>query len=126
MTQREKKFHIGIEVTLNVISGKWKPLILCLIGVGINRNGRLLRAIPEISQKVLTEQLTQLVNDDVLVKHVFAETPPRVEYAFSPHGESLRPLLLGLCDWGERHAETCDNHLTTVQPPAALLNGKEK
>lgn len=107
MVKKAKNFHIGIEVTLDVMSGKWKPLILCMIGIGINRNGKLLKAIPDISQKVLTEQLKQLVEDDILKKHIFNETPLHVEYEFTQHGETLRTLLLGMCHWGEEHAQLC-------------------
>lgn len=124
MVKSQKNFHIGIEVTLDVIAGKWKPLILCLIGTGIDRNGQLLRAIPAISQKVLTQQLNQLIEDDILTKEVFAETPPHVEYHFTEHGESLRPLLLGLCKWGEAHATQCPQRDTLITPPVSLATLK--
>lgn len=104
-----EKYNIGIEVTMEVISGKWKPVILCFIGSGINRNGELLRAIPEISQKVLTEQLKQLVTDGILTKIVYPGLPLRVEYAFTDYGESLKDVLLTLCKWGEGHAEKLTN-----------------
>ncbi|KRN99669.1 winged helix-turn-helix transcriptional regulator [Companilactobacillus kimchiensis] len=100
-----KEYNIGIEASLDVISGKWKPLILCYIGIGINRNGELLRKIPHISQKVLTEQLKQLINDDILKRTVINEKPLHVEYSFTDYGESLRKILLSLCHWGEIHID---------------------
>jgi len=98
-----KKYHIGIEASFDTIAGKWKPLILCYIGVGVNRNGDLMRHIPEISQKVLTEQLKQLVVDDILTRTVYETKPLHIEYAFTPYGESLKQILLELCAWGEKH-----------------------
>ncbi|WP_129044599.1 winged helix-turn-helix transcriptional regulator [Companilactobacillus metriopterae] len=101
----KKKYHIGIEASLDVIAEKWKPLILCYIGVGINRNGQLLNEIPEISQKVLTEQLRQLIEDGILYKERFDEKIPQVEYKFTEYGENLKDIMLVLCKWGEGHIE---------------------
>lgn len=101
----KNRYNIGIDVTMEVISGKWKPAILCYIGVGVNRNGQLLRALPNISQKVLTEQLKQLVDDGILIKKRYSVFPPHVEYIYTEYGESLKDVLLTLCNWGERHAE---------------------
>jgi len=97
------KYHIGIEATMAIIGGKWKPLILCYIGAGINRNGALLRHMPDISQKVLTEQLKQLVNDGILDRTVYQVKRLHVEYQFTAYGETLKPTLLALCAWGEQH-----------------------
>ena len=105
MEKNNKKYNVGVDVALDVISGKWKPDILCLIGTGINRNGSLLKAIPNLSQKVLTEQLKQLVADNILKRVVFSETPLHVEYQFTEYGESLKVVLLSLCHWGELHAQ---------------------
>lgn len=100
-----KNYNIGVEAALEVISGKWKALILCYVGVGINRNGQLLRKIPDISQKVLTEQLKQLVDDDILERVVIEEKPLHIEYLFTNYGEKLKTIMLELCNWGENHIE---------------------
>lgn len=116
MVAQPKKFNVGVDVSLNVIAGKWKPAILCLIGAGTNRNGQLLQALPGLSQKVLTEQLKQLINDDILERQVFAETPPHVEYRFTEYGESLKTILMQLCHWGEVHANRCPDSIILNQP----------
>ncbi|WP_353989550.1 helix-turn-helix domain-containing protein [Pediococcus argentinicus] len=100
-----KNYHIGIEVTMEIISGKWKPLLLCYIQTGINRNGQFLKVIPEISQKVLSEQLRQLEQDGIISRHVFAEVPPHVEYELTEQGQSLTHVLMELCNWGEGHLQ---------------------
>lgn len=110
MIKTNKKYNVGVDVALDVISGKWKPDILCLIGIGVNRNGALLKSIPNLSQKVLTEQLKQLVADNILERVVFSETPLHVEYQFTEYGESLKAILLSLCHWGEVHAQKTDGY----------------
>lgn len=100
-----KKYHIGIEATMDVISGKWKPLLLCLIQTGVDRNSTLLAAIPELSQKVLSEQLGQLVHDGILERVSFPVVPPHVEYHLTDYGQSLTSILMELCHWGEGHVE---------------------
>lgn len=105
-----RKYNIGIDVSMEVISGKWKALILCYIGIGINRNGELLRNIPEVSQKVLTQQLKQLVNDDILERVVYSEKPLHIEYHFTEYGKSLKDILLSLCRWGENHIKHMEDN----------------
>ncbi len=100
-----KKYHIGIEATMDVISGKWKPLLLCYIQVGTNRNNEFLRAIPELSQKVLSEQLKQLEQDGIIKRTSYPEVPPRVEYSLTQYGTTLTRILMELCHWGEKHVQ---------------------
>lgn len=95
-------YHVGIEATMAVLSGKWKPVLLCLIQSGNNRNGSLLRALPDVSQKVLTEQLRQLVSDGILERIDYNEKPARVEYHVTEYGSSLTKILMSLCHWGEQ------------------------
>ncbi|MFO1384597.1 MAG: helix-turn-helix domain-containing protein [Chitinivorax sp.] len=86
---------------LNQIGGKWKPIILHMLSSGTLRFGELQRNIPPVSQKMLTQQLRELEADGLVTRVVYAEVPPRVEYSLSARGESLRPILDALYQWGE-------------------------
>lgn len=84
---------------MNVIGGKWKPIILYLLANGSLRFGKLLIFTPTISKKVLTEQLKELEEDGLIIRQKFAEIPPRVEYSLSNKGKELLPVLKSLSDW---------------------------
>lgn len=100
------KVSCEMEVTLKVIGGKYKPLILyILIDNGPKRFTELKREMPQISQKTLTNQLKELQKDQLVSRHVFPEVPPKVEYAISEKGKTLWPLLELMCDWGEHHLD---------------------
>jgi len=92
-----------VSAALRVIGGKWKPLILNELKDRKLRFGQLRRRIPEASHKVLTEQLRQLEQTGILQRTVYDETVLRTEYQLTPYGETLRPILHSLCDWGVRH-----------------------
>lgn len=100
-----KTYHIGVEATMDVIGGKWKAVILCHLRHQTMRTGELARAIPQISQKMLTQQLRELEADDIIVRHVYKEVPPRVDYRLSDYGDSLVKILHDLCVWGEHNVD---------------------
>ena len=87
--------------TMNVIGGKWKPIILSRIKMGINRFGQMQRSIPIISKQMLTAQLRELEEANLIHRKVFAEVPPRVEYTISANGETIMPILDAMASWGE-------------------------
>ncbi|WP_375286526.1 winged helix-turn-helix transcriptional regulator [Sphingomonas sp.] len=93
-------FTCGLDVTLRVISGKWKPLILYFLLQQPNRYGALKRAVRGVSDKVLIQQLKELEADGVLVRTDYKEVPPRVDYALTPLGRTLADALVPLCTWG--------------------------
>lgn len=95
----EKIYNIGVEATMDVIGGKWKPIILCNLRHGALRPSDLRRKIPGISQKMLTQQLRELEESDIVTHQV----PPKVEYSLSEYGETLGGLLDTLCQWGTMH-----------------------
>jgi DNA-binding HxlR family transcriptional regulator len=88
-----------VDFTLKMIGGKWKPLILRLLGDGTLRFGQLQRAIPQVTQRMLTLQLRELERDGLLTRTVFPEVPPRVEYTLKPPALQLLPILAALGDW---------------------------
>jgi DNA-binding HxlR family transcriptional regulator len=103
-----------VEVTLNLIDGKWKGVILFHLQAGTCRFGELRRRMPRITQRMLTRQLRSLEEDGLITRKVYAEVPPRVEYALSDIGEELRPVIDVLNAWGEAyHARR-----TAAAPPA--------
>ncbi len=93
----------GVETTLRVIGGKWKPLILYLLRNGSLRYSELQKNIPGITQKMLTQQLRQLEQDRLLSRKVYPVIPPHVEYTLSAKGSSLLPLLKSMAEWGSKH-----------------------
>ena len=95
-----------VSIALRVIAGKWKPLILRELKSGNSlRYGQLQRRIPEASQKVLTSQLRQLEGDGLVEHTIYHETVLRTQYALTPYGRTLRPALLELARWGQKHGK---------------------
>jgi len=111
----KKIYNIGVEATMDVIGGKWKPIILCNLRHHPSRPGELRRQIPGISQKMLTQQLRELEIDNIIVRKVYNQVPPKVEYSLSPYGETLNGLLDILCSWGEGHVQTLKSKGEEVQ-----------
>ncbi len=96
--------------TLGFIGGKWKPTILFLVRKGCDRFGTLQRAIDGISKQMLTTQLRELERDGILSRTIYAELPPRVEYAITPLGDSLLSVVDAMSAWGLWHmAKDCDS-----------------
>jgi DNA-binding HxlR family transcriptional regulator len=100
---KKKKYNISVEATLEVIGGKWKCVILCHLTHGKKRTSELKRLMPNITQKMLTQQLRELEEDGVINRIVYNQVPPKVEYELSEYGKSLEGILNSLCVWGEKH-----------------------
>ncbi len=92
-----------VETTLTLISDKWKVLIIRDLLPGTKRFGELKKSIGSVSQKVLTAQLRQMEESGLLTRTVYPEVPPRVEYTLTELGQSLRPVLDALKNWGEEY-----------------------
>ncbi|MEH7301917.1 winged helix-turn-helix transcriptional regulator [Neobacillus drentensis] len=100
---QKKKYNISVEATLEVIGGKWKSVILCHLTHGKKRTSDLKRLMPNITQKMLTQQLRELEADGIINRIVYNQVPPKVEYELSEYGWSLQGILDSLCAWGEKH-----------------------
>ncbi|GHO56118.1 winged helix-turn-helix transcriptional regulator [Ktedonobacter robiniae] len=90
-----------VEVTLSIVGGKWKPIIIWYLLSGTKRFGQLRRLIPGATQQMLTMQLRELEQAGVLHRQVYAQVPPKVEYSLTELGQSLEPVICQLADWGE-------------------------
>ncbi len=84
---------------MDQIGDKWSSLLLFALAARPHRFGELKRAVPDISQRMLTQSLRDLQRDGLISRHVFATVPPSVEYRLTPLGESLMPPLFGLMSW---------------------------
>jgi DNA-binding HxlR family transcriptional regulator len=99
---RDKRFRTAecpMTRTVGQIGNKWKPIIVNVINRRKLRFGQLDAIIPMITRKVLTEQLKELVEDGILERNAFNETPPRVEYSLTDKGLALLPVLKSMVDW---------------------------
>jgi DNA-binding HxlR family transcriptional regulator len=94
-------FSCPVEETLNVIGGKWKPMIIYLISSDVRRFGELSRLIKGISKRMLTAQLRELEGDKIISRKVYAVVPPRVDYKLTDVGQSLMPVIKLMYEWGE-------------------------
>lgn len=94
-----------VATTVGLIGNKWKLLILRNLLAVPNRFGELRKTIPGISQKVLTDNLRSMEDDGIIIRTVFAEVPPRVEYRLSELGETMRPIIAALETWGLGYLE---------------------
>lgn len=92
------------ERALKVISGRWKAIILYHLFHGSKRLSELKRQVPDVSQKVLIQQLRELEEHGLVHREIFRQVPPRVDYSATELGLSLEPVLRALCEWGQRHA----------------------
>ncbi|WP_063554148.1 winged helix-turn-helix transcriptional regulator [Clostridium ljungdahlii] len=93
------EYSCSMELTLDIIGGKWKPLIIWHLGEKTLRFSELKRTLPNITQKMLTQQLRALEEDQLVNRFVYAEVPPKVEYSLTEKGKTLLPVLSTLCEW---------------------------
>ena len=94
-----------VRTTIDVLEGKWKPIILFCLKSGKLRYSKLRAEVKEPSEKVFVEQLRQLERDGVIERISYPEIPPRVEYSVTGYGHTLLPLLQQMADWGNKHRE---------------------
>ncbi|WP_417319526.1 winged helix-turn-helix transcriptional regulator [Emcibacter sp.] len=115
-TYQSAPFICGLDASLRIIGGKWKPLILFFLSQGPRRYGALKREVRGVSDKMLIQQLKEMEAHGIVLRTDYQEIPPRVDYSLTPLGESLAVAMGTLCAWGEAHAPAI----------AAVLEGAEK
>jgi DNA-binding HxlR family transcriptional regulator len=96
-------YHCPVEAAIDVIGGKWKPLILWWLHQRTFRFAELRRMMPKITEKMLTQQLRELEADGIVRRRVYPTVPPKVEYSLTEYGRSLKRALRAICDWGQIH-----------------------
>jgi DNA-binding HxlR family transcriptional regulator len=100
MVTKEELPECPVATTVNLIGNKWKLLILRDLLSGTKRFGELRKGLSGISQKVLTDNLRALEEDGIVIRKIFAEVPPKVEYSLSELGGTLRPIIDVMVEWG--------------------------
>ncbi|MBJ9955167.1 helix-turn-helix transcriptional regulator [Acinetobacter baumannii] len=108
----------GLDISLKIMGGKWKPLILYHLQNGPLRFSEIKRSMGSISEKVLIQQLRDLVAINVLNRHDYKCVPPMVDYSLTPFGETLVQALIPLCEWGNQNRE----QVTKLLQPSLELN----
>ena len=98
----KKMVSCEVEITLQIIGGRWKVLIIRELLLGVRRFGELQRALPGVTQKMLTQQLREMEQDGIVYREVYPEIPPKVEYSLTSLGKSLQPILHAMHEWGAK------------------------
>ena len=104
ITFKNIQYQCSMELTLDLIGGKWKSLILWHLGESTLRFSELKKTLPKITQKMLTQQLRELEASGLVNRFIYTQIPPKVEYSLTPAGKSLLPILDTLCQWGLTYA----------------------
>ena len=102
-SQKKDYTTCPVEATLNLIQGKWKVVIMFRLSDEPRRFNELTRLLPDITQRMLTNQLRELERDGLVHREVYAEVPSRVEYSLTELAESLMPIMLSIKDWGKTY-----------------------
>ena len=111
-------FSCGLDAALIVLGGKWKLLILFHLAHGTRRYGELRRAIGNVSDKVLIQQLKELQADGIIDRVDFGEIPPKVEYSLTAFGRTLGKALAPLCEWGTKYSGDVEAIMARRKIPA--------
>jgi DNA-binding HxlR family transcriptional regulator len=123
---KKPAYGCGLEAALDVVGGKWKPIVLWQLASGPRRFGKLRRLVTGISEKMLIQNLREMEEDGIVDRKDFHEIPPRVEYSLTSFGVSLTEVLKPLCEWGAKHMkrieETKAQSETQAVEIAELLN----
>jgi DNA-binding HxlR family transcriptional regulator len=91
------------EITLKVIGGRWKVILLYHLFQGVKRFSELQRALSGITQKMLTQQLREMERDGLIHREVYPEVPPKGEYSMTALGMTLEPVIRAMCEWGMKY-----------------------
>ncbi|MBN3766136.1 helix-turn-helix domain-containing protein [Burkholderia sp. Ac-20365] len=116
----------AVEVTLSVIGGLWKPVILFHLMHEKKRFMELTRLLPNTTQRMLTLQLRELEADGIVARHVYPQVPPKVEYELTPFGQTLAPVLISLREWGETYQARREKDLAPVDEQSKAAGTRKR
>ncbi|BBB90524.1 MAG TPA: helix-turn-helix domain-containing protein [Methylomusa anaerophila] len=114
---KNTEYQCSMELTLALIGGKWKSLILWYLGENTLRFSELRRALPHITQKMLTQQLRELEGSGLVKRFIYTQIPPKVEYSLTDAGKSLLPILATLCQWGLNYISEAESSASKTSCP---------
>jgi len=121
MPRADRKFYCNKELTLSMIGGKWKMLILWRLNKeGTKRFSEIKALMPDITQRVLINQLREMEEDFLIERTVYPEVPPKVEYSLTDWGRSLYPVLQVMYDWGDSYVKGLGVELLKKEEMLAL------
>ncbi|WP_028829274.1 winged helix-turn-helix transcriptional regulator [Proteocatella sphenisci] len=104
MSDLKDKYSCSIELTMDLIGGKWKIRILWYLNTGTKRFSELKKLIPDITPKMLTTQLREMERNNLITRKVYPVVPPKVEYSITEYGKGLQSTLEEMCKWGSKYA----------------------
>ena len=104
ITFKNTNYQCAMELTIALIGGKWKSLLLWHLSDQVLRFNELRKSVPQVTQKMLTQQLRELEEDGLVLRHVYTQVPPRVEYSLTAAGKSILPILDSMCQWGLKYS----------------------
>ena len=110
-----KVYNCPVEVTLDVIGGKWKTVILRYLSERTLRYSQLQQVIPNITQRILTLQLRELEEDGLIARTLYDERLRRFEYSLTEYGRSIEPILEFMCEWGKQRIRDFDLRVRSMQ-----------
>ncbi len=125
MVEQKKMTPSPVEVTLSIIGGKWKPLIVFYLLSGTKRFSEVRRLLPQVTQQMLTMQLRELEQAGILHRQVYAQVPPKVEYSLTELGQSMEPMLRQMCTWGEWYSQQMGLEYQRLIPEAEAYPEKQ-
>ena len=108
----EKGYFCPVEVTLDLIGGKWKGIIIFNLKRGTLRFNEIQKQMPSISERMLIKELRDLEKNGLVERKVYAEVPPKVEYSLTEYGKTIIPIIDLICSWGLTHIELYANDQT--------------
>ncbi|MCT4631819.1 MAG: helix-turn-helix transcriptional regulator [Firmicutes bacterium] len=105
---QDKTYLCPLELSIDLIGGKWKTIIIWQLREKTLRFSQLKRRLPGITQKMLTQQLRDLENDGLIFREVYPQVPPKVEYSLTDYGRTVLPILKSLFKWGINYSSEFD------------------
>lgn len=105
ITFNDRQYNCPLEMTIDLVGGKWKVLILWNLSSGTLRFNELKRIFPNVTQKMLTQQLRDLEHNGLIIRKVYPQVPPKVEYSLTDFGSTLMPVLKEMNRWGTNYVE---------------------